>query len=161
MIRRAQIKDLDRIVAIYNQTIPLRYVTADTEPVSVESRLDWFHQFNEQRPLWVYEADGAVQAWCSIKSFYGRPAYNSTIEIGIYIDEQYRQHGVGSKLLLHAIAEAKQLGIQTILAFIFANNIGSIHFFRKYGFVEYGLLPSVAYIDNAPIDLAILGYKIV
>jgi L-amino acid N-acyltransferase YncA len=161
MIRRAEIKDLDRIVAIYNQTIPLRYVTADTESVSVESRIDWFHQFNDQRPLWVYELEGVVQAWCSLKSFYGRPAYNSTVEIGIYIDEQNRQHGLGSKLLLHAISEAKPLGIQTLLAFIFANNIGSIHFFKKNGFIEFGLLPSVAYIDNKPIDLAILGYKLV
>ena len=30
--------DLEKIVEIYNSTIPSRMVTADTEPVSVESK---------------------------------------------------------------------------------------------------------------------------
>jgi phosphinothricin acetyltransferase len=159
MIRTARVEDLSQIVAIYNQTIPLGYVTADTVEQTVESRLEWFHQFNESRPLWVYEIDERIVAWCSLKSFYGRPAYAITVEIGIYIDENYRKSGIGSELLLHAIHQAKTLNIETILAFIFAHNFGSIHFFKKYGFVEYGLLPSVAIIDNQKIDLAILGYK--
>ncbi len=159
MIRTARVEDLSQIVAIYNQTIPLGYVTADTEEQTVESRLEWFHQFNETRPLWVYEINERIVAWCSLKSFYGRPAYAITVEIGIYIDENYRKSGIGSELLLHAIHQAKTLKIETILAFIFAHNLGSMHFFKKYGFVEYGLLPAVAIIDNQKIDLAILGYK--
>lgn len=160
MIRIARIEDLPQIVAIYNQTIPLGYVTADTEAQSVESRIEWFHQFNENRPLWVYVENEKVIAWCSLKSFYGRPAYNITVEIGIYIDEQHRKSGIGSDLLLNSINASKNLGIETILAFIFSNNKGSIHFFKKYGFVEYGLLPEVAKINNSYIDLAILGYKV-
>lgn len=160
MIRVASIDDLQRIVEIYNQTIPLRNVTADTESVSVESRIEWFHQFNENRPLLVFEEENEIKAWCSIKSFYGRPAYSKTVEIGIYIDENFRQHGIGSKLLLHAYNICENLNIETILAFIFSNNLGSIHFFKKHGFIEYGLLPEVAEIDGKKIDLAILGYKI-
>ena len=41
-IRHAERDDLPRIVEIYNATIPSREVTADTEPVSVESRIAWF-----------------------------------------------------------------------------------------------------------------------
>lgn len=160
MIRKAFLEDLEQIVAIYNQTVPLRYVTADTERVSVESRLEWFHQFNEKRPLWVKVEKNKVIAWCSLKSFYGRPAYDTTVEIGIYIDESVRAKGLGTELLLHAFHESKNLGIHTLLAFIFANNLGSVLFFKKHGFVEYGLLPQVAIIDDQKIDLAILGYKL-
>eukprot|EP01032_Pedospumella_encystans_P026255 gene26255-29655_t len=42
--RIATLTDLPTIVAIYNSTIASREVTADTEPVSVESRLAWFHE---------------------------------------------------------------------------------------------------------------------
>lgn len=160
MIRPANINDLPSIVGIYNQTIPLRYVTADLTPVTVESRIEWFHQFNSNRPLWVLEKDGIIKSWASLRSFYGRPAYNSTVEIGIYIDENYRNQGLGELMLLHAHRESKQIGIETILAFIFANNIGSVKFFQKHGYSEYGLLPAVAEIDNQKIDLAILGYKL-
>mgnify|MGYP006146231485 CR=1 FL=1 len=49
--RIATLDDLPTIVAIYNSTIASREVTADTEPVSVESRLNWFHEHQpEQQP---------------------------------------------------------------------------------------------------------------
>lgn len=160
MIRLANINDLIRIVEIYNQTINLKNVTADTSPISVESRVDWFKQFNEQRPLWVYEIEKNVVAWLSIRSFYGRPAYQNTVEIGLYIDQNNRQNGIGSELLLHAFNECKKNGTETILAFIFGNNQISLNFFGKYGFVEYGSLPQVAEIDGEKIDLKILGIKL-
>lgn len=160
MIRPANINDLTSIVAIYNQTIPLRYVTADLTPVSVESRMEWFSQFNETRPIWVLENDGIIKSWASLRSFYGRPAYNATVEIGIYIDENFRNQGLGELMLLHAHREGKKIGIETILAFIFANNVGSVKFFQKHGYIDYGLLPAVAEIDGHKIDLAILGYKL-
>jgi phosphinothricin acetyltransferase len=160
MIRLATPADLPRIVEIYNQTIPLRNVTADTEMVSVESRKEWFEGFSAKRPLWVLEEEGNVCAWLSFKSFYGRPAYQHTVEIGMYIDEQYRAKGIGSTMLLHAFAAAPALDIKTILAFIFGNNTSSIRFFEKHGFLLYGNLPAVAEIEGVAIDLQILGYKI-
>jgi phosphinothricin acetyltransferase len=54
-------------------------VTADTEPVSVESRQRWFDEHNSaNRPLWVIE-DKAKEmvGWVSFQSFYGRPAHNT------------------------------------------------------------------------------------
>jgi phosphinothricin acetyltransferase len=53
-LRSAARKDLEQIVAIYNSTIPSRQVTADTEPVSVESRVSWLEDHSPGlRPLWV------------------------------------------------------------------------------------------------------------
>src|SRR6266581_575295 len=42
--RTATRNDLPQIVEIYNSTIPSRIATADTEPVSVESRVHWFEE---------------------------------------------------------------------------------------------------------------------
>ncbi len=50
----ATLEDLPTIVEIYNSTIPGRMVTADTEPVTVESREKWFHEHSPTfRPLWI------------------------------------------------------------------------------------------------------------
>jgi phosphinothricin acetyltransferase len=55
--------DLPQIVDIYNSTIPSRLVTADTETVSVESRVRWFEEHTpDSRPLWVVEDAGRVAA---------------------------------------------------------------------------------------------------
>ncbi len=160
MIRTATKNDLAKIVEIYNQTIKLKNVTADTEEVSIESRLNWFDKFNSNRPMWVYESNGNVIAWLGFKSFYGRPAYSQTVELSIYIDENHRGEGLGTDLLLHAIHHCKEINVHTLLAFVFGNNLASIHFFKKHGFVEYGLLPAVAIMDNQEIDLCILGLKV-
>ena len=54
--RDATYNDLKKIVEIYNSTIPSRMVTADTEEVSVESRVKWFEEHSpDKRPLWIAE----------------------------------------------------------------------------------------------------------
>ena len=75
-LRDATLEDLASIVEIYNSTIPSRIVSADTEPVTVEQRLSWFHEHDpSRRPIRVAEADGEVVGWLSLSDFYdGRPA---------------------------------------------------------------------------------------
>lgn len=160
-LRNATLTDLPAIVAIYNSTVPGRLVTADTEPVSVESRMPWFESHNPHtRPLWVYEEAGAVQAFVSFKSFYGRPAYNGTAEIAIYLHENARGQGLGRKLLRHALENSPSMGIKTILAFIFGHNTPSLRLFETEGFVRWGFLPAVAELDGVERDLVILGKRL-
>ena len=81
--RLATREDLPAIVEIYNATIPSRLVTADLEPVSIESRIEWFTQHKPDfRPLWVAERHGQIAGWLSFSTFYGRPAYKKAIERG-------------------------------------------------------------------------------
>ncbi len=55
--------DLARIVEIYNSTIPSRMVTADTEPVSVESRLEWFYKHNPNKSSALGFGNGKRRSW--------------------------------------------------------------------------------------------------
>ena len=121
--RDATLDDLPGIVAIYNSTVPSRLVTADLEPVTVESRLAWFHAHGPKaRPLWVVEENGEVIAWLSFSDFYGRPAYLRTAEVSIYLAESARGKGLGKQLLQVALERAPALGIDTLLGFIFGHN---------------------------------------
>ena len=159
-IRHANINDLPAIVAIYNAAIPSRTATADVEPVSVESRLTWFRGRCLRRPIWVIEVEGIVVGWLSFKSFYGRPAYDSTAEISIYLSPCVHRCGLGGKLLDQAVKESPNLGIKTLLGFIFAHNQPSLNLFGKFGFKEWGYLPQVAELDGIERDLIIMGLRI-
>lgn len=153
--------DLPAIVAIYNQTIASRVVTADLEPVSVESRIDWFEAHTpERRPLWVCEIGGAVEAWLSFSSFYGRPAYDGTAELSLYVSETQRRHGLGRYLLEAALAHAPGIGVHTLLGFIFGHNAPSLALFGRYGFARWGLLPGVANLDGVECDVVIVGRRV-
>lgn len=160
-LRFATLDDLPIIVDIYNSTIPSRMVTADLEPVTVEDRLNWFHEHNpEKRPLWVVEFEGNICGWVSLQSFYGRPAYDATAEISIYLHENFRGKGLGKKIINKVIEECPKLRIDTLLGFIFGHNEPSIKLFTKFGFEEWGHLPEVATLDGIKRDLLILGKKI-
>jgi len=159
--RLAAPADLPRIVAIYNATIASRTVTADLEPVSVESRMEWFGQHRAQsRPLWVTERDGAIVAWLSFSSFYGRPAYQATAEVSVYVDDAYRRRRLGSDLLTAAIDHAPTIGVDTLLGFIFGHNHPSLALFARHGFEPWGRLPGVARLDGVERDLVIVGRKV-
>lgn len=160
--RNANPEDLPKIVEIYNSTIHSRMVTADTENVSVESRQQWFNEHNsETRPLWVIEdLQNNTIGWVSFSSFYGRPAYNGTVEISIYMDESCRGKGLGKKVLQYCIDNAGKFGVKTLLGFIFLHNEPSLKLFRYFGFEDWGTFPDVAVLDGVERSLVILGKRI-
>ncbi len=162
IIRHATIDDLPRIVDIYNSTVHTRMVTADTAPVSTESRVGWFHEHNPvNRPLWVIEDENSqINGWVSFQSFYGRPAYAATAEISIYLDVSQRGKGLGKEVLQYAINKAKEFGIKTLLGFIFVHNEPSLKLFRHSGFEDWATLPNIATLDGIERSLKILGKRI-
>lgn len=165
--RLARADDLPAIVAIYNSTVASREVTADTEPVSVQSRQAWFDEHDPaRRPLWVIHAVGdsaaapTVIGWLSYSNFYGRPAYAGTAELSIYIDAAWRGKGIGQYCLQEAMAHAPRIAVHTLLGFIFGHNAPSLGLFRKFGFAQWANLPGVATLDGVERDLIILGKRV-
>jgi L-amino acid N-acyltransferase YncA len=157
----AQINDLEKIVETYNSTVTSRLVTADLEPVSAESKLDWFNAHSElKRPLWVVFLDNEYAGWMSFNSFYGRPAYDGTVELSIYLEEKFRGKGLGKSCLEKAIKEAPGLKINNLLGFIFGHNEPSLNLFYQFGFEKWAHFPGVANMDGVLRDLLILGKKV-
>lgn len=159
--RTAKRSDLEQIVEIYNSTIPSRMVTADTEPVSVQSRVRWFDEHTPDiRPLWVIEDSGRVVAWLSFSSFYGRPAYTKTVELSVYVHENFRKRGLGSYLLTQAVDYSPAIKVDTLLGFIFGHNDPSLALFQRFGFSRWGELPKVAVLDGIERDVIIVGRRV-
>jgi len=153
--------DLAQIVDIYNATVPSRQVTADTEPVSVGSRVEWFeHHTPGFRPLWVVEAEGGIAAWLSFSSFYGRPAYDKTAELSVYVHASWRKRGLGSYLLTQALTHAPSIKVDTLLGFIFGHNEPSLILFERFAFARWGELPKVALLDGIERDVVIVGRRV-
>ena len=99
-------------------------VHADTEPISIESRLSWFHERDPLRRLvWVTEENGEVAGWIGPSPFYDeRPAYHATAEIGVYVSEKHRRKDVGRRLVEENIHRVPVVGSKTVTAGFFAHN---------------------------------------
>jgi L-amino acid N-acyltransferase YncA len=161
MIRDAAIEDLPAIIEIYNTSIPGRMATADLEPVTVASRMEWFMAHTpDRRPLWVLEVDDKIKAWLSFRSFYGRDAYRHTVEVSIYVSPDYHRQHLGDRLLSKAITITPSLDMKTLVAFIFAHNQPSLNLFKKHNFQQWGYLPQIAELNGIERDLIILGRQV-
>lgn len=161
-IRHARYIDLPAIVAIYNASIPGRQATADTEPVTVAARETWFYDHDpSRRPLLVAEDERGIAGWLSFRSFYGRPAYHATVELGYYVAPDRQRQGVGRLLLNEAVSRAPGLGVRTLLAFVFRHNVPSVRLLETADFAQWGLLPAVAEMDGCEYDVLIMGRRVV
>lgn len=161
--RDAVLEDMPVIVGIYNSTIAGRMVTADMNPVAVADKLKWFEEHDKKRrPLWMVADDaGNTIGWVSFQDFYGRPAYNGTAEISIYLNERVRGKGYGKEILEYCFLQCPSLNIDTLLGFIFAHNEPSVKMFLSLGFEEWGNLKNIANMDSNLYSLKILGRKII
>ena len=149
-IRTAEITDLSKIVAIYNQAVPTRQSTANTIPWTVEGRTPWFMDHQPDRyPIFVAEVDDQVVGWCSLSVYRpGRKALRFTAEISYYIGNSYQGQGIGSALVSHAMDNCPTLGIKNIIAVLIDRNITSQNLLEKLGFQRWGYLPRVLDFDG-------------
>jgi phosphinothricin acetyltransferase len=146
-------------VDIYNQSIPSQQATGDTQPVSVEGRLAWFHEHRpEQHPIFVSEVDGRVAGWCSLSPYRpGRAALRFTREISYYLDSAYHRQGIGTALVEHALAACPTVGIRHVFAIVIEGNQASVKLLEKMGFEPWGFLPRVVDFDGKELGHLYFG----
>jgi len=149
-IRLAVAQDAAALTEIYNQAIALKFATADTSPVSVDSRRAWLAEHNADKyPVFVAETNGSVAGYCSLSAYRpGRMALRYTAEISYYVHERFRGMGVGSRLIEYAIEQCPRLEIRTLFAILLDINADSVRLLRKFQFEQWGHLPDVAVFDG-------------
>jgi len=162
IIRIAVEADLLEIVRVYNESIPGGWSTADTKPIAVQDRIEWFRRFDPvRRPIWVVEVQGEVAGWASLSSFYaGRPAYDATAEISMYIDPAFQKQGLGKKLKQFVINQCPSIGITTLLSMHFDHNEATRKLNEQLGFVQAGHLPEIAVVCGEKRGLVIAMLRI-
>ena len=161
-VRDAAEADLSAVVDIYNQSIPGGWSTADTAPVAVADRVEWFRKFSpNKRPIWVAEADGRVVAWISLSSFYaGRPAYDATAEVSLYVATAYQRRGIGRFLKQRMIDHCPRLGVTTLLSMHFDHNEATRRVNESMGFQTVGRLTDIAVVQGQKRGLVISALRI-
>jgi L-amino acid N-acyltransferase YncA len=161
-IREATEADLPVIVDIYNQSIPAGWSTADTKPITVADRVEWFRKSDPaKRPIWVAEVDGRVVATAYLSSFYGgRPAYDATAEVSVYIATAYHRQGIGRRLKEFVIGECPRLGVTTLLSMHFDHNEATRRINESLGFQQMGHLTEIAVVQGHKRGLVIWALRI-
>lgn len=157
LIRPAQQQDLPALLAIYNHEILNGVATFDLQPKSLAERQSWFDEHNKNNhPLLVAEQDGEVLGYTSLSRYAEKAAYNSTVELSVYIAPSARRQGIASQLMLAVIDLAKKdNATHLIVSLITGTNQASISLHQKFGFNKVGTLHQVGYKHQQFLDVHI------
>ncbi len=161
-IRNADTDDLEQIVAIYNQAVTEGNCTADTEPLRVSERQEWFAQHSaEHYPIFVMADEKNVGGWCSLSAHRpGRKALQYVAEISYYVGLNYRGKGIGQRLMEHALRTAPTIGLHNLFAILLDSNQLSVYFLEQNGFKQWGHLPDIAEFPDSTCGQFIYGRKV-
>lgn len=155
-IRPATRADVPAITEIYNEAIRTTTATFDTEPKTIEDRMNWFDAHGERHPVFVATVDGRVVGWSSISKWSDRCAYDDTAETSFYVAKKNRGQGIGRQLKEATIAAARRLGFHSLIARVAEGSDASLHLNRAAGFVPVGTLRQVGRKFGRRLDVHIL-----
>jgi L-amino acid N-acyltransferase YncA len=139
-IRPATEADVPSITDIYNEAIENTTATFDLEKRTVADRMEWFRAHGPRHPVLVAVTDGKVVGWAALGKWSERCGYDNTAEVAFYIDANFRNQGIGKKLLEVLTAEADKLGMHSLVSRITQGNLNSIHIHEQFGFEHIGVV---------------------
>lgn len=155
-IRRGVCDDLPAITDIYNEAILTTTATFDTEPKTLEERLQWFQAHDERHPVLVAVLDGKVVGWASLSRWSDRCAYDETAETSFYVKSEFRGQGIGRTLKDAIIEEARRVRYHTLIARVAEGSQESLHLNESAGFVHVGTLKEVGRKFGRLLDVHIM-----
>ncbi len=144
-IRKAERRDLQALLDIYNYEVEHGVATLDLQPKDLTQWELWFDAHNvENHPLLAAEIDGHVAGYASLSDYREKEAYKSTVELSVYIAPGDRRKGVATALMEAILAEARRdERTHTVVSVITAGNEASVRLHKRFGFAFCGTIREV------------------
>ena len=147
-----QVSDWVRVSEIYAEGVATRQATFETA-VPTWERWDAAHLKNARL---LAKSGEIIVGWAALSPVSARPAYAGVAEVSLYVAGAARGRGVGKRLLAALVAESERIGVWTLQAVTFKENVGSIALHTKCGFREVGVREKIARLDGMWRDTVLL-----
>jgi L-amino acid N-acyltransferase len=155
--RLATVADEHAIRTIYNREVVSTTVTFDLVPRTRDDQVAWLAGHSGAHPA-IVAVDGAglVAGFGSLSAYRSRPAYSTTVEDSVYVDEAYRGQGVGRLLLAELVRLAEAHGFHTVMARVVGGHQVSIALHTSCGFELVGVEREVGRKFGRWLDVALM-----
>lgn len=163
-IRDATAADIDAVTEITNALLLTTTYEWTSTPHLVADRLEWLERHRvEGHPVLVAvdagRGDEPVVGWAAYGDFRDTakwPGYLPVVEHTIHVREGCWGQGIGRRLLDQLADRARQAGKRVIVGAIDGENVDSIEFHRRLGFVEVARMPGIGEKFGRPLDLVLV-----
>jgi len=150
VIREVRESDHGSIIAIFNYYAATSYAAYPDIPVN-----EWFFAFLQEGAFafYVLECESNVVGFGLMKPLLPFPAFMTTGLLTYFIQPEYTRLHLGRKLLDRLTADAKKMGITSLVANMASKNRSSIRFHLQQGFTEVGRLHNAGSKFGEPFDM--------
>ena len=156
-IRDATSEDIPEVLAIYNQVMATSTAIYREEPATLAAHLEWFRgRVALGYPVLVATDAAGVAGFASFGDFRPWPGYRFTVEHSVHVRADCRGAGVGGALMQPLIARAAALGKHVMIAGVDAENVASLRFHQRLGFVPVAHFRQVGFKFGRWLDLIFL-----
>lgn len=145
--------DLPEVVEVLNSVIREReYLSMNNEIIDMEQERQWFERGTKEGMRYlVARIDGKAVGGASIHPHTDKGAH--VADYGIFIQEGYRNLGLGTTLTRELIEIAKKQRLEILQLSVYATNNRAFHVYRKCSFRECGRLTrDVKFLDGTYTD---------
>lgn len=97
-----------------------------------------------------------VLGWAALSPVSKRAVYSGVAEVSVYVAENARGKGIGSRLLEALIKAAEAEGIWTLQAGIFPENVASIELHKRHGFRLVGTREKIGCMAGRWRDVSLM-----
>ena len=144
-IRLAKKSDAAALLAIYAPYVENTVITFEYEVPTIEDFANRIEKTLGKYPYLVAEEDGVVLGYAYASTYYARAAYDWAVELSVYVSQDARGKGVGSKLYDELEGLLDQMGYMHFLACISLPNEDSLAFHAKRGYQQVAHFPKIGY----------------
>ncbi|HFI0255461.1 TPA: N-acetyltransferase family protein [Streptococcus suis] len=144
-IRSARLEDATYLVAIYAPYVENTAITFETEVPTVSDFVRRIEKTLEKFPYLVAVEEDQVIGYAYASTYYARAAYDWTVELSVYIQQEARGKGIGTLLYNALEEELTARGFKNFLACIALPNPASIALHEKRGYEQVAHFKQVGY----------------
>ena len=140
LIRPARPGDVVALTALYNHYVETSPATFDLKPRSLEERVEWLGHYGERgrhRLLVAFDAD-ALLGYAGTSRFRPKAAYDSSVEMTVYVAPGQTSRGVGRALYRELFDALAGEDVHRAYAGITLPNAASLALHRAFGFEPVG-----------------------
>lgn len=152
-IRLAKPSDARSLLDIYAPYVENTAITFEYEVPTIQDFAIRIEKTLEKYPYLVAEEDGVVLGYAYASTYYARAAYDQAVELSVYVSQDARGKGVGSKLYDALEDLLDQMGYVHFLACISLPNEASLALHRKRGYQQVAHFPKIGYKFNRWHDI--------
>ena len=160
IIRNAELEDANRILEIYAYYVKNTAITFEYVVPTVEAFWERMKHTMKKYPYIVIEKGGKIQGYAYAGAFVGRPAYDWSCEMTVYLNYSAQKCGLGRKIYEALEERLRSMGIINLYACIgypqiedkFLNK-NSAEFHAHLGFEKVGEFHKCGYKFNRWYDM--------